>query len=133
MGFATAMETLAGCACRQLSPARSPGDAALACRPPRTPCHGAPAGRSRRPPRQLSRRQPARLHAFALATLAPTCRQAYGARNFLLVGVVFQRALLLTSALAVLIAVVWTQAEPLLLFFRQAGSRFCGPGRAPGV
>ncbi|KAL4442008.1 hypothetical protein ABPG77_011269, partial [Micractinium sp. CCAP 211/92] len=54
--------------------------------------------------------------ATAMETLAG---QAYGARNFKLVGVVYQRALLLTSAMAVVIALAWTQAEPLLLFFRQ--------------
>ncbi|KAL4443788.1 hypothetical protein ABPG75_011525 [Micractinium tetrahymenae] len=52
----------------------------------------------------------------AMETLAG---QAYGARNFKLVGTVFQRALLLTSAMGVVVALVWTQAEPLLLFFRQ--------------
>lgn len=55
-----------------------------------------------------------------LCTLAAHCRQAYGAGNFRLVGVVFQRAMLLTTIVAAAVALLWTQAETLLLAFRHA-------------
>ena len=45
-------------------------------------------------------------------------RQAYGARNFRLVGIVYQRALLLTTLVTAVMALAWTQAEPLLLLLR---------------
>lgn len=114
MGFATAMETLAGCAAGlpllALPPARPPIARLLGAA---LPTWGM---------------QEAASHSGPPSIQFLTMRsQAYGARNFRLVGVVYQRALLLTSAMAVLIALVWTQAEPLLLFFRRAG-----PGPGPG-
>ncbi|PRW56780.1 DETOXIFICATION 16-like [Chlorella sorokiniana] len=47
------------------------------------------------------------------------CGQAYGAGNYRLVGVVLQRAMILTTLLSACVAALWRQAEPLLLFFRQ--------------
>lgn len=48
----------------------------------------------------------------------PWCRQAVGAGNFRMVGIVFQRAILLTTIVAVVVAMVWTQVESILLVFR---------------
>ena len=54
--------------------------------------------------------------------LPPSCRQAYGAANYRLVGTVFQRAIVLTTLLAGLVALLWTQVESLLLLLRQASA-----------
>ncbi|PSC71531.1 MATE efflux family [Micractinium conductrix] len=53
------------------------------------------------------------------AAMETFCGQAYGARNFRLVGIVYQRALLLTTLVTAVMALAWTQAEPLLLLLRQ--------------
>lgn len=53
------------------------------------------------------------------ASSLPACRQAYGAGRYHLVGLVLQRALLLLTLVALAVAAVWTQAEPILLFLRQ--------------
>lgn len=62
------------------------------------------------------------LSGFA-AAMETFCGQAYGAQNYRLVGVVFQRALLLVTLLSALVALLWTQAEALLLAARCAGRR----------
>lgn len=59
----------------------------------------------------------------AMETLAG---QAFGARNYRLVGVVWQRALLLTAILTAAVGLLWTQAEALLLLLRQARARQSG-------
>jgi len=46
------------------------------------------------------------------------CRQAFGGRNFRMVGIVYQRALILTIVVSALVALVWTRASQLLLLFR---------------
>lgn len=46
-----------------------------------------------------------------------------GAGNHRMVGVVFQRAIILTTCVCVLVALLWTQAGRLLLLFRQGHRR----------
>lgn len=58
------------------------------------------------------------LMGFASA-METFCGQAVGAGNFRMVGIVFQRAILLTTIVAVVVAMVWTQVESILLVFRQ--------------
>lgn len=100
MGFAAAMETLCGC----VVPAAA--SVAACCSSLRL--------------------------SLAVLLLSPSCwphpptavpvpapnRQAYGAGNYRMVGVVFQRAIVLTTLVAAAVAALWSQAETLLLLFR---------------
>lgn len=47
------------------------------------------------------------------------CSQAFGARNFKRVSIVFQRAVVLISLIMIPVAVMWLFTEPLLLVLRQ--------------
>lgn len=51
---------------------------------------------------------------LAALLLVPDRRQAYGAGSYRLVGVVLQRAIILTTLLVAAVAALWTQAERLL-------------------
>ena len=62
---------------------------------------------------------PTNTHTHTHARAHVLCRQAYGAGRYHLVGLVLQRALLLLTLVAALVAVVWTQAEPILLLLGQ--------------
>lgn len=105
-GFAAAMETFCGCAAVRSR-----------CQPcwMRCRCAGwrsAPAGSvPSRPARVADLQPPAHLAALLLI---PARRQAYGAGSYLLVGVVLQRAVILTTLLVAAVAALWTQAERLL-------------------
>jgi multidrug resistance protein, MATE family len=53
----------------------------------------------------------------ALETL---CGQAYGAQNFPLLGIYMQRSVVLTTCVAALISLAWSQAGPLLQLLGQS-------------
>lgn len=60
-------------------------------------------------------------------------RQAFGAGSYRLVGVVLQRAVILTSLLVVAVAWLWSQAERLLLALGQDAAIATGVGAGAAV
>ncbi|XP_062222676.1 protein DETOXIFICATION 19-like [Phragmites australis] len=70
--------------------------------------------------------------------LETLCGQAYGARQYRMLGLYLQSSLIMSAAVSVLISVLWCFTEPLLLFLRQdpevsrAAAEFVQP-QVPGL
>ena len=58
----------------------------------------------------------------SLGALETLCSQAYGAKNYHLVGIALQRAIIFTNVLALCVSLSWTKASALLLVLGQEAS-----------